>query len=100
MILTGRPVDAREALSMGLANRVVPRGRAREQAEELALTIAGFPQVCMQNDRRSVYDSLGEPLDVAMKNELSLGMQTLESGESLHGAQRFAHGAGRHGKVE
>jgi enoyl-CoA hydratase len=100
LILTGRAVDAREALAIGLANRVVPTGRAREQAEELALTIAGFPQLCMQNDRQSAYESLGVPLDVAMKTELSYGVRTLESGESLTGAQRFAGGAGRHGKVE
>jgi enoyl-CoA hydratase len=43
MILTGRPVGAREALEMGLANRVVPEGRAREAAEELALArLRGF----------------------------------------------------------
>jgi len=100
MILTGRAVDAREALAMGLVSRVVPKGRAREQAEELALQIAGFPQACMQNDRRSAYESLGEPLDAAMKNELSLGLRTLDSGESAQGAARFAGGAGRHGKVE
>jgi enoyl-CoA hydratase len=100
LILTGRPVDAREALAMGLANRVVPKGRAREQAEELAHLIAGFPEVCTNNDRQSAYESLGAPLEDAMKNELALGLRTLESGETLRGAQRFAGGAGRHGKVE
>src|SRR3989454_7985358 len=43
MILTGRPVAAREALAFGLANRVVPAGRAREEAEAPAPTIAAFP---------------------------------------------------------
>src|SRR5450432_2620429 len=55
MILTGRAVGSAEALSWGLANRVVPRGRARPEAEALAAEIARFPQVCMRNDRHSTY---------------------------------------------
>ena len=39
LILTGRPVDAREALAMGLVNRVVPGGTARDAAEQLAREI-------------------------------------------------------------
>src|SRR5216117_3047381 len=35
MVLTGRGVDAAEAYTMGLANRVVPKGQARQRAEEL-----------------------------------------------------------------
>jgi enoyl-CoA hydratase len=55
MILTGRPVDASEALSFGLANRVVAPGTAREEAEALARQLTAFPQTCLRNDRRSVY---------------------------------------------
>ncbi|GDY67509.1 hypothetical protein SAV14893_069020 [Streptomyces avermitilis] len=44
MILTGRPVPAREAYEMGLANRLVPPGRARAEAEELAAAIGRFPR--------------------------------------------------------
>ncbi|MDZ7379266.1 MAG: crotonase/enoyl-CoA hydratase family protein, partial [candidate division KSB1 bacterium] len=40
MILTGRAVSAREALDMGLVNRVVPDGTSREQAEALARELA------------------------------------------------------------
>ena len=36
MIVTGRPVDAQEALRIGLANEVVPEGRALDRALEMA----------------------------------------------------------------
>jgi len=97
LILTGRPVDAREALSWGLANRVVANGRAREEAEALAREIAAFPQICMRNDRASAWEQDGLRLEEAMANELRHGVATLESGESLQGAARFAGGSGRHG---
>jgi enoyl-CoA hydratase len=97
LILTGRPVDAPEALAMGLANRVVPAGRAREEAEALARSIAAFPQTCMRNDRASAWEQAGSPLHTAIANELRHGMATLATGEYLEGAARFAAGAGRHG---
>ena len=100
MILTGRPVTAREALSWGLADRVVPHGRAREEAEALAASIAAFPQTCMRGDRASAYEQWSLPLDEAIANELRHGIATLSSGETLEGAARFAGGAGRHGKFE
>lgn len=98
MILTGRPVDAQEALAFGLANRVVPAGRAREEAETLARVIADFPSRCVRSDRRSAWEGVGLPLPAAMANEFTLGKATRDSGESLEGARRFAAGAGRHGR--
>src|SRR6059058_3761239 len=90
VMMTGRPIDAREAERIGLANRVVPRGRAREEAEALAKTIAEFPPNCVVSDRRSAYDSLGKTLDAALRREHALGAATMKTGESLAGAQRFA----------
>jgi enoyl-CoA hydratase/carnithine racemase len=98
MILTGRPVDAHEALTFGLANRVVAVGHARDEAEALARTIAGFPPRCIRSDRRSAWEGLGLPLPAALANEFSLGKATADSGESQEGARRFAAGAGRHGQ--
>src|SRR5919197_1014808 len=94
LILTGRPVDAREALDMGLANRVVTAGRAREEAEALARTIATFPPRCVDSDRRSAWEAVGLPMDAAMANEFALGKATVDTGESQEGARRFAAGAG------
>ncbi len=100
LILTGRPVHAEEALAMGLANRIVKRGSARKQAEELAAQIADFPWNCVLSDRRSAYEGASLPFDQAMEREFELGLATVESGETLKGAGRFAEGAGRHGEFE
>jgi enoyl-CoA hydratase len=98
MILTGRPVDAQEALAFGLANRVVPAGQAREAAEALARTIAAFPPNCVRSDRRSAWEGMGLSLPAALVNEFVRGKATHDTGESQAGAQRFAAGAGRHGQ--
>lgn len=100
MILTGRPVGAEEALRIGLADRVVPRGESRRAAEQLAAEIAAFPQLCLRADRRSAYEQAGLDLSAALANELRLGREVLASGESQEGAARFARGAGRHGRFD
>ena len=100
LILTGRPVNAQEALTMGLANRVARKGNARKTAEELAAQIAGFPWNCVLSDRRSAYEGASLSFDRAMAHEFELGLATVESGETLQGASRFAEGQGRHGKFE
>ena len=97
LILTGRPVSAAEALQMGLANRVVPRGTARASAEGLAREIAAFPQLCMRGDRRSAYEQVDLNMLDALQNEFHLGLRALQEG-GTEGAQRFTSGAGRHGK--
>jgi enoyl-CoA hydratase len=100
LILTVRPVGAREAEAMGLANRVVPRGEARRAAEELAVELARFPQTCLRSDRLSALEQAGLDLERAMANELRRGLETLATGEGLEGARRFASGHGRHGAFD
>ncbi|MBS0383735.1 MAG: crotonase/enoyl-CoA hydratase family protein [Proteobacteria bacterium] len=98
LILTGRPVDAAEALSIGLANRIAPKGEALARAVALAREIAAFPQTCLRNDRASAFEQWGMAEAEALENEVSRGLDTLRSGETTSGAQRFAQGEGRHGK--
>jgi enoyl-CoA hydratase len=98
MILTGRAVGAAEALSWGLANRVVPDGTARAASESLAHELAALPQTCLRGDRASAWEQHALPFDEAMANELRHGLRALASGEALEGAARFARGAGRHGE--
>jgi len=96
LILTGRPVEANEALQIGLVNRVVPKGKARESAVKLAHQIAAFPQTCLRGDRMSAIEQFDLPFVKAMANEFKHGLQSLEK-EAGTGAARFAKGVGRHG---
>ena len=99
LIMTGRAISADEALSIGLANRVVPSGESRARAEELAAAIAAFPQTCLRSDRASAYACLTLDIHEALRQEFDFGLRALADG-AVQGAQRFAEGAGRHGSFE
>ena len=96
LILTGRKVDAAESLAMGLANRVVAKGQAREAAIELAQQLCRFPQATMLADRMNAYEQWGKSLPEALHAEWERSKARLRDG--LEGAARFASGEGRHGK--
>jgi enoyl-CoA hydratase/carnithine racemase len=95
LILTGRAVGAEEALAIGLVNRVVPTGHAREAAEQLARELAALPQAALRADRTSAYLQHDLPLPAALQQELELGSRALA--EAVAGAARFTSGEGRHG---
>jgi enoyl-CoA hydratase len=92
LILTGRPVDAGEALRIGLANRVVPPGAALAAAVALARDLAAYPQGCLRSDRLSVYAQWDRHLGDALVDETRVGRDVIRSGESRTGAQRFTAG--------
>ncbi|MDP2680665.1 MAG: crotonase/enoyl-CoA hydratase family protein [Rhodoferax sp.] len=96
LILTGRKVEAAEARQMGLANRVVPRGQARDAAIALARQLAAFPQATLRADRESAYRQWDLPMREALLQEWERGRQRIP--DALEGARRFAGGAGRHGQ--
>ncbi|MGQ0664193.1 MAG: crotonase/enoyl-CoA hydratase family protein [Pseudomonadota bacterium] len=96
IILTGRKVPAREALAIGMCEKVVPTGQARQAAEEMAREIARFPQECVRADRNSVHRQYGLPIREAMRQEYDNGLSCLRN-EGVAGATRFASGKGRHG---
>jgi enoyl-CoA hydratase len=96
LILTGRAVGADEALAMGLVNRVVPPGTARQEAERLAAELAALPQTCLRQDRLSVLEQDGLAEEDALANELRHGLVSLQA-DAAEGAARFTAGEGRHG---
>ena len=96
LILTGRPVDADEAMAIGLANRRAPAGQALVAAQELAAQIAVFPQICMRQDRLSALEQWSFSEAEALSNEFGHGQSSLAAG-AQDGAARFAGGEGRAG---
>jgi enoyl-CoA hydratase len=95
LVVTGRGVDADEALAIGLANRKAPAGKALEVAHQWAAEIAALPQLCLRHDRLSLLEQWGLDEDAAIANEWRHGMASLSEG--LGGAARFVSGEGRHG---
>jgi enoyl-CoA hydratase len=95
LILTGRMVDAQEALAMGLANEVVAPGKHVERALEIAELLAGFPQATMNSDRQAALEGSGQTLQDGLTLEERLGRDVLAEG--VRGAGRFGAGAGRGG---
>ena len=85
LIVTGREVDAAEALAIGLVNEVVADALAR--ALELAEAIAAHPQETMLSDREAAHAALGLPLDEGLALEARLGRERLSG--ALEGARRF-----------
>jgi enoyl-CoA hydratase len=96
LILTGRAVGATEALAMGLVSRVVEKGFVRAAALDLAEEIAAFPEVCVREDRLSMYEGLGRPEAEAMAIEFAHGSTSLRA-DMRENVTRFVAGEGRHG---
>jgi enoyl-CoA hydratase len=98
LILTGRKVEATEALQMGLCNRVVPTGQALAAALALAQLLCRFPQRTMLADRLSAYAQWDQDLPHALHQEWERGKHCI--GDGIAGAGQFAAGVGRHGQFE
>ena len=70
MVLTGRRLDAHEALTHGIVSRVVPGGELDATAREMAEKIAATPMVAVKLARR-VISHLGRPaVSASMEDEL------------------------------
>jgi enoyl-CoA hydratase len=95
IILTGRLVDANEALGMGLVTEIVPAGRHLERALELAEGLARFPQETMLADRMAALEGIGMPFEQGLEREARSGLALHEIAQ--RGAARFAAGEGRGG---
>jgi len=95
LILTGRIIEADEALGWGLLTEIVEEGRHLERALEIAEALARFPQETMLSDRRAAIEGATLPLEESLRFEAEIGRASIETG--LRGAGRFAGGEGRGG---
>jgi enoyl-CoA hydratase len=90
MIVTGRVIDAREALDAGLVNEVVPSGTCVDRAIELAETIAALPQPAIRTDLEAA--ERGWPLDAGLQIEAACFTRSIFDPATQEGLRRFAEG--------
>jgi enoyl-CoA hydratase len=90
LILTGRFIGAEEALRIGLANEVVPKGQAQTRATALADMLCALPQGAMRTDKQAAMMGWGKPLEEGLRIEAELGQWPLRAGEDIaEGARAF-----------
>ena len=89
LILTGRFVDAEEALQIGLANRVVDRGQSLAAALSIARELCEVPQTAMRTDKTAAILGYGMPLEEGLRLEALLGQYALADPDLVEGAAAF-----------
>ncbi|MBL8727057.1 MAG: enoyl-CoA hydratase/isomerase family protein, partial [Planctomycetes bacterium] len=82
LMLTGRLVDADEALRLGLVHEVVPTDRLLARANELAQQLAALPATAVQLTKRAAYRSW--PGDQAAALELAATFQGIAQNHPDH----------------
>ena len=89
LILTGRFIEPEEALRIGLANEVVPRGRSLARSLALATTLCALPQGAMRSDKQAAILGFGKPLEEGLRIEAELGQSAIGSDDMREGAHAF-----------
>jgi len=89
LIVLGKRIDAREAYRIGLANEVVPRGRALERALELAEQICAYPQGAIRTDKQAALMGFGRPLEEGLRIECEVGQTALQTHDIQEGVESF-----------
>jgi len=90
LILTGRRVSAKEALALGLVNRVADVGKLMEAAMELANAVVGNAPLALAAAKHAVDEGLDLPLDEGLALELQHYERVLASEDRLEGLKAFA----------
>jgi methylglutaconyl-CoA hydratase len=89
LILTARPVNAEDALKIGLVNRVSEAGRSVEDAFNLAEQIAQNGPKAIRHALAVIRQSQDLPLKKALELEAETAAQLIVSGEYIHGITAF-----------
>ncbi len=89
LIITGRVIDAAEALSIGLVNEVVPSGKSLDRALALAHSICELPQSAIHTDKEAAIRGYGLPLAEGLRIEAECFNKLLSGEEIWEGSRRF-----------
>jgi len=89
ILMTGRMVDAAEALAIGMVDRVVPPARLREETEMLAQTIASGPPIAVAGIKRALRASERNDLAAQLDLETEHQLRAFTSSDAAEGMAAF-----------
>ena len=89
LILTGRRIDAAEALRIGLVDHVYPQDQLMVEARKLAEEIAKSNPAVIQGAKRAVNLTMSAPLGVGLRMETDIVLASGSGGGFDEAAQEF-----------
>lgn len=89
ILMTGEPVSARDALTMGLVSEVVPDAEVFETAMKIAKTIASLPPLAIMQIKEAVLAGQDASLDTAMMLERKAFQLLFATGDQKEGMRAF-----------
>jgi len=90
ILLTGKHIPAREALSIGLVGHVVPDGQALAKAREIAEVICANGPLAVEAITRTLHECDGMELETALRHEWSYGQAVFASEDAKEGPRAFS----------
>jgi enoyl-CoA hydratase/carnithine racemase len=92
LFLTGRRVNAEEALTIGLANHLVPAGDEVTAATEIAVQIAAGAPLAVASTRATLRRGLGAAVRAAMRHELAEQAALAGTADAVEGVNAMLEG--------
>src|SRR3954447_20462221 len=89
MLMTGRMVDASEALSIGMVDRVVPAAELAAETERLARAIASGPPIAIAGIKRALRASGANDLHAQIELESEHQLAAFRSKDAAEGMAAF-----------
>lgn len=89
MVLTGEPIDAAEALRIGLVSEVVAQGQLNGRAQTIAERLAERGPLALQYAKEALTRGLDMPLEQAMRYETDLTVILQTTEDRAEGVRAF-----------
>lgn len=89
IMLTGDRITADRAVSLGLANHVLPAAELRVETMKLAGRLAKGPPLAYAEIKRAVRKSLGSTIDEALDREKAGQVKLLQSADCMEGVMAW-----------
>jgi len=89
LIMTGRRIDANEALRVGLVDHIYPKDQVMTEAKKLAEELAKLDPVKVQGAKRAVNMTMSSPLDAGLRLETDICLSARGDSSFSEEAKKF-----------